>query len=443
MSKVYFDKFSAVVPAYNEASRCGKVIEELLKIGELDELLFIDDGSTDKTARAVRPFMKDPRFVYIRHQENKGKGAALQTGMNAARNEVIFFCDADLSNITANKIKKIVAPVLRDQVDVSRASFTRRRGRVTEYAVKPMMQILFPDHNFKQPITGQVCAKKEFLEKISLENQYGVDIGILFDAIGEGQKIVEVDIGELKHKANSEKNITEMSRQVLETMIRKAGLIQHKYKLIIFSLDETLIRRSNLKNIYAKIFADGKLEALQKLHRQGKISFGKLVKAMARKCNGLKISQIEDEVNKAPLTPYAQEVIETLLKRKYKVGIISSNLSPIVNCIAKRLAVDKEAIDCIYLEQKNGILTGKISGKSLRRWFDSDDDITFQRAFKRILRLHGVKPLETIMIANSPKSIPLQNSAGLSVAYKPTDKNMKTMADKTISVLAEILAIVE
>lgn len=443
MSSEIEKRFSAVVPAYNESGRCEHVVCELLKTKRLGELVFVDDGSTDNTGEIAHKFQSDKRFVYIRHTHNLGKGAALKTGVNAAKNDIILFLDADLENITSSKIEKIVLPVLNDKVDVSRGSFTRERGRVTEYAVKPMMQILFPETHYKQPISGQVCAKKEFLKKINFEDRYGVDIGILFDAIQEGQRIIEVDIGELTHKANSEGNIAEMSRQVLETMIRKAGLIQHKYKLVVFTLDETLIARAVLKDIYTKLGLGDKIKNSNNQFRQNKISSGRNIKNMAKVLRGTSLEEIEKVVGKAPLTQYAIEVIGALQRRKYKVAIISSNFSPIVQFIAKRLGVSQDSVDCIYLEKKDGILTGKISPASQKRWFDKNGDIVFGPSLKRILRIHKTKAAEAIMVANSPKATPLQNTVGLSIAYNPKNKKLRNLADKTISVLAEILALVE
>lgn len=436
-------KFSAVVPAYNEAERCEHVICELLKTDKLGELIFVDDGSTDNTETVVQKYKGNPLFVYIKHPNNLGKGAALKTGVNAAKNDIVLFLDADLENITSEKISKIVLPVINDKVDVSRGAFTRERGRVTEYAVKPMMQILFPESHYKQPISGQVCAKKEFLKKINFEDRYGVDIGILFDAIQEGQRIIEVDIGELIHKANSESNIAEMSRQVLETMIRKAGLIQHKYKLIVFTLDETLIARSVLKDIYVNLGLGDKVKRSNNQLMHNEISSGQYIKNMAKALKGAKIEEIDKVVSKAPLTQYAVEVIGALQRRKYKVAIISSNFSPIVQCIAKRLGISQDSVDCIYLEQKDGKLTGKISPASQKRWFDKGGDIVFGPAFKRILRINKTKTIETIMVANSPKATPLQNTVGLSIAYNPKNKKLRSAADKTINILAEILALVE
>ncbi|PIV71240.1 hypothetical protein COW57_00620, partial [Candidatus Roizmanbacteria bacterium CG17_big_fil_post_rev_8_21_14_2_50_39_7] len=271
-SKYMYTKFSAVVPSYNENTQFVKIVSELFKIPQLDELIFIDDGSTDQTQETVKQFQSDKRFIYIRLSKNKGKGNALKTGVQKAKNEIVLFLDADLGQITSRKIFKIVEPVLLNEVDMSRGSFNRKRGRVTEFAVKPMMEILFPSLYFNQPISGQICAKKSFLINAEYAERYGVDIGLLFDAIESGQRIIEVHIGNLINRKNSTETVKEMSRQVLETMISRAGLIRHKYKLVLFTLDNTLIDEAATGTLLRELGIEEQVKGNYSLLNEGKIT---------------------------------------------------------------------------------------------------------------------------------------------------------------------------
>ncbi len=440
MNKLLYDKLSVVVPAYNEGKTLVGVIKEISKLKEIAEIILVNDGSTDDTEKKIMPFRNDKRFIYIKFLRNRGKGEALKAGIERARNEVVLLIDADLRNITAVKIKKIYMPVLKDEVDVARGAFRRKRGRVTEYAVKPMMKILFPDMYFEQPISGQICAKKSFLTNVNLESKYGVDIGLLFDAIELGQRIIEVDIGRLEHKANDDETIAEMSRQVLETMIKRAGLIQHKYKLIIFTLDNTLVQKFQIQQIVKKLNLN-KLDELKLSLNENKISFKDFIKRAAPLFKDLKMKQMEEMVENLEFVKYAPEVISALKRRKYQVAILSSNFSPIVIPIAKKLGID--LIECVYLENINGKFTGKITERSCERWATSDLEDSFEKAFLRLTQKAKVKPLETIMVANSPKCIPLFLRAGLAIALRPEDPVLKEIADKTISILPEVLAIME
>lgn len=441
MIEYKYNEFTAIVPSYNEAKRFEKVVDSLLKIKQLKELIFVDDGSTDDTTKKIKKFKSDKRFIYIKHPKNKGKGAALKTGVKRAKFEVILFLDADLGNINPDKIKKIIQPVLTGKVDVSRGAFRRARGRVTEYAVKPMMNVLFPDIYFKQPISGQVCAKKSFLKTIDFESNYGVDIGILFDAIQAGQRIVEVDIGFLEHKANDDVGIAKMAEQVLETMIKKAGLIQHKYKLIVFTLDKTLVKNGEIDKLFKKLGIQDEIEKTHLLFEKGRIDYREYLVKSAQAFKGVSVDQIEETVQSMKFEQYVLEVIRAITKRKYQVAILSSLFSPIVNSLAKRLGINN--FDCIDLIVENGILTGKINFVSAKHWLNDDAGQVFIDSFQKIKNRAKARTCETIMVANSNKAIPLLEKVGLGIAYKPKDPELKAVAEKTIHILPELLAIIE
>lgn len=436
------EKISVIIPAYNEAKTVDRVIKEALALKEVGELILVDDGSSDGTEKKIQMFKKDKNFIYIKHLKNRGKGKALKTGVHKAKNEIILLLDADLRNITSAKIKRIIKPVIDDEVDVSRAAFYRSRGRVTEYAAKPMMRILFPDMHFEQPISGQICAKKSFLESIDLENRYGVDIGILFDAIQTGQRIVEVNIGKLEHKANSEETISEMAKEVLETMIKKAGLIQHKYNLVIFTFDNTLIKKENINSIYRKIGIEKKINILSLKLKENEISLQRYLLETAKLFKNVKSAYLKELCSKVSLSKYSPEVVTSLKKRKYQTAIISINFSPIVNVIAERLGIDN--ICCIGLEEKDGIFTGKVTSISKNFWFnDKNDEAIMKKAFFSSIRKAKAKPQEAIVVISNEIFIPLINYAGMSLAYCPQNKQLKELSDKTISIQAEILAIIE
>ncbi|OQA52870.1 MAG: Glucosyl-3-phosphoglycerate synthase [candidate division WS2 bacterium ADurb.Bin280] len=432
---------SVVIPAYNEGKTVSYVVGEALKAKEVGEVIVVDDGSSDNTEQKLEKLKTNLKFVYVKHLKNRGKGAAVKTGVKKAKYDAILMLDADLKNITVDKIRKIYMPVLKDEVDVSRGAFRRKRGRVTEYAVKPMMEILFPGMYFEQPISGQICAKKSFLESVDFESRYGVDIGLLFDAIKSGQRIIEVDIGHLVHKANKEDVIGEMSRQVLETMIKKAGLIQHKYKVVVFTFDKTLIQTRSLGRIYHKLGIEKEMAKLNDELCSGKTQYGKYVQKVARLYKDRKISEIEEIVDGVLLSQYAKEIIDALKKRKYQVALVSTNISPIVQAAAKKLGIP--IIDCPHLEQKNGKLTGDLTVQSKEKWASSAVEVANQKALARLLARAKAKHSESVMVVNHPAWLPIIEKVGLSVAFRPEASELKERADKTIHVLPEILALIE
>jgi glycosyltransferase involved in cell wall biosynthesis len=82
----------------------------------LDEVIVVDDGSTDDTAKIVRSF---PSVRLIPHAENLGKSRALATGIRAAKNNYIMHLDADLKYLTAANITQLAEPVLSGPCDMS------------------------------------------------------------------------------------------------------------------------------------------------------------------------------------------------------------------------------------------------------------------------------------------------------------------------------------
>lgn len=92
---------SLVFPMFDEEANVGPLLESALAIGprlaDDFELIVVDDGSRDGSAAVVRAVRRrDPRVRLLRHPRNCGYGAALRSGLRAARGDLVFFSDADL-----------------------------------------------------------------------------------------------------------------------------------------------------------------------------------------------------------------------------------------------------------------------------------------------------------------------------------------------------------
>lgn len=94
MEKSYLDKkISVVIPAYNEATAIGEVLDKLVPMADAHgwEVIVVDDGSSDGTAKIAR----EHGAKVLSHSRNRGYGASLSTGIRATEADVVVFIDAD------------------------------------------------------------------------------------------------------------------------------------------------------------------------------------------------------------------------------------------------------------------------------------------------------------------------------------------------------------
>ena len=218
MPKTY-KKVSVIIPAYNEEETVAKVIGVISKVSFVDEIIVVNDGSSDNTENEAL----NAGARVLNHEVNKGKGEALYTGYMNAECDIIAFIDADIYNLTAKKVEAMIKPILDGKTDITKTKFARESGRVTELTAKPLLNFFFPEISFEQPLSGQFAAKKEVLKRINFEKDYGVDVGIVIDADVLGISITEVDIGAIEHDMSPLADLNLMANEVVRTIIARAN----------------------------------------------------------------------------------------------------------------------------------------------------------------------------------------------------------------------------
>ena len=115
-------RISVVVPAYNEAATIDEVLDRLAALPWALEIIVVDDGSVDATPALAA--LRDGVIV-IRHEANRGKGAAVRTGIARSTGDVVVIQDADMEYDPVD-ISRLVEPILRGAADVVYG--TRLRG---------------------------------------------------------------------------------------------------------------------------------------------------------------------------------------------------------------------------------------------------------------------------------------------------------------------------
>lgn len=98
---VYLSKNSntlitAIIPAFNEEATVGKIIKKLQCVPEVSVIIFVNDGSTDKTLAIAQATLKGSESIIINLENNQGKGAALRAALHLVNTDYVVFQDADL-----------------------------------------------------------------------------------------------------------------------------------------------------------------------------------------------------------------------------------------------------------------------------------------------------------------------------------------------------------
>lgn len=126
-------KLSVLIPVYNEEKTVATVLRKVLELGSLlKEIVVVNDGSTDDTARVVSEMAaREPLIRFYNQPKNSGKTAAIREALNRATGEIIIIQDADLEYDPA-EIPEVIAPILNGHADVVYGSrfLVRKAARV-------------------------------------------------------------------------------------------------------------------------------------------------------------------------------------------------------------------------------------------------------------------------------------------------------------------------
>ncbi len=203
---------SIVIPAYNESERIVEPLKTVLEFisttGRNAEVIVVDDGSSDDTAKvAERAFsaMPDIQFNVIRYEKNRGKGFAVKTGLMAATADVALFSDADLST-PINEMSKLIEPIMRNECDVAFGSRALDRsligthqpwrreqgGRVMNFIIRTMSGLPFADTQcgFK---AFNLVKFRQLLDVMKID-RFGFDVEFLFVANHHKLRLKEIPV---------------------------------------------------------------------------------------------------------------------------------------------------------------------------------------------------------------------------------------------------------
>jgi glycosyltransferase involved in cell wall biosynthesis len=193
---------AVVVPVYNEAATVAKVIGTVLAQPLVQEVIVVDDGSSDGTWPALQALEKDSRVKLFRHEMNQGKGAALRTGFAKVSSPIAVVQDADLEYDPA-EYPVLVDPILAGKADVVFGSRFTGSGahRVLYYWHSVGNKILTTFSNMATNLNltdmeaGYKAFRREVIQKVQIEeNRFGFEPEIVSKVSRLKVRIFEVGI---------------------------------------------------------------------------------------------------------------------------------------------------------------------------------------------------------------------------------------------------------
>ena len=229
---------SVCLPARNEAATIGPIVatlrDDLLRTGIVDEIVVIDDHSTDRTAPVARHAgarVVGAEEILPTYGEGHGKGEVLWKSLMVAEGDVIVWCDADLVEFGSHLVSGLLGPLLCEpDVDFVKGHYLRPLrdreggGRVTELVARPMLSLLFPElAGLRQPLAGEYGGRREVLERLPFVEGYGVDVALLVDCarlFGVGG-MVQVDLDVRLHRNRDLTDLGPQAMAIMQTLLRR------------------------------------------------------------------------------------------------------------------------------------------------------------------------------------------------------------------------------
>ena len=226
-------ELSIVVPAFDEAARIAvtlvKSLDYLARWHPNSELIVVDDGSKDDTRLVLDALAsRDPRLNVISHPQNRGKGAAVRTGVLASTGRFVLFMDADLAT-PIEELPKLIA-YLENGSDIvigSRASALDIRrnqpliremmGRTFNKIIRTVLDIPWGDTQCGFKLFRGDLARSLFSEA-RIEG-FAFDVEILLAARDRGSQIREIPVV-WAHAPNSKVSMLRDSSRMLYDVVR-------------------------------------------------------------------------------------------------------------------------------------------------------------------------------------------------------------------------------
>jgi glucosyl-3-phosphoglycerate synthase len=229
---------SVCIPCRDEAATVGPLIstirnELVRRVPLVDELIVLDDRSTDDTASVAAGAgarVIDIQEIHAQHGVGHGKGNALWASLVASEGDFVVWMDGDITSFEPSWIVRLLAPMLDDDSVALVKALSHRPtrlgggGRTTELVARPLMSLYYPElTGLHQPLAGEYAGRRIVLEQLPFVQGWGVEIAMLIDVARRygPESIAQVDLGTREHRHRSLHALSVQAAEVMATMLAR------------------------------------------------------------------------------------------------------------------------------------------------------------------------------------------------------------------------------
>ncbi len=443
-------RVSVVIPVLNESARVASVIRLALRSPLVGEVIVVDDGSIDGT-----PELAQAAGARVITSTLLGKGASMQDGLLEARHDTLLYLDGDLAGLCDDLVERMAKPVLRGEADFVKASFSRRAGRVTVLTARPLLRTYFPElAAFEQPLGGIIAVRKELLNRLNFENDYGVDVGLLIDAASAKARLMEVDIGHIEHDSQDLERLGEMATQVARTILERAAAFGRlRLNFLREAREQDRIHRAHPERVLSQV---GAVERLALFDMDGTLLKGRFIVELARRTEresrlakyldrydlspetrtrriagifrGVKKEVFEGVAREIPLIPGAVEAVVGLRKLGFRVGVVTDSYRIAAEIVRRRVFADFALAN--VLEFRRDSATGVVTLAPTMRSDDRKGRLAYDKlnTLRFLTRRMGITRQSVLAVGDGENDIGMLRAAGWSVAFQPKTERVRRAA---------------
>jgi polyisoprenyl-phosphate glycosyltransferase len=186
----------AIIPVFNEAGTIRNVLSVLRQVEYLDEIIVVNDGSTDGSGLAIEAEADiDERIRMLAHPVNLGKGQSILSASRSSPADLLLLLDADLHGLEPDHVRELVEPVVEGNADMTIGQFKHGYWR-TDIS-----------HWFTPWLSGQRCLRTELLESISPRAAagYGIETALTAAAKQDGWRCLRVPMIGVWHRPSEQR----------------------------------------------------------------------------------------------------------------------------------------------------------------------------------------------------------------------------------------------